>query len=118
MSKKYPCEKCGTQLTGSSLYFLQKTDFCYHRYCKDCIRPEIKALALEFKEEDRKYILFDEPRNGQHLHQALQIIDLNITNLIFKKIHEEPEFAKKYKEMQDKLMKSLEEEAAKKQKKL
>ena len=106
-SKKYPCENCKRELTAGALYDLIELDFKYHRYCKDCIRPSVKKLAEQFLEEKRKHILFDYPRNDIRLEHTLEVINLNITNLIFEKIRENPKFAEHYRKEMEKVMPSL-----------
>lgn len=107
MSKKKPCEMCRRELTKGVLYDLIELDFRYHDYCKDCIRKAVKILAEKFPEDKRKHILFDYPKNDIRLKHTLEIININITNLTFDKIREDPEYAEYYKKEMAKVMPDL-----------
>lgn len=42
--EKHKCEQCEKELTDGALFDLIKDDWVYHRYCKDCIGPQVKAI--------------------------------------------------------------------------
>lgn len=106
MTKKHKCEQCEKELTNGALFDLIKDDWVYHRYCKDCIRPQVKAI---FEKLGRPDLILDEPRNFPHYKRAMNIITFNIENLLLHKMQTDPEFAKKTKEITDNMFPEIKE---------
>ncbi len=92
MNKKYKCEKCSKERTAGVLFDLVKEDWIYHKYCKNCIRGEVKAL---FERLGRPDLIPDEPRNFPQYKQVLNVIQFNVECLLNTKMLNDPEFKRK-----------------------